>query len=101
MVTMSLLVLHSNVNRFGAVTFVSKEGNEFTGKDMKMRKVVVHDEDETSMWVISNGLPDGRVVKANVVPFPEMLMRYVAWGIAPRHVRRMSGPNVELTSVAI
>jgi hypothetical protein len=80
---------------------VSKERSELTGKDLKMRKVVVHNEDGAFMWVIGSGLPDGRVVEANAVPFPEMLMIYDAWGTALGHVWRVSNPNVDLTSLAI
>jgi hypothetical protein len=66
-----------------------------------MKKVVVHDEDEASMWVIGSELPDGSVVEANVVPLPEMPLRDNAWCTALGHARRVGGPNVVLTSVAI
>jgi hypothetical protein len=95
------LVQRSSVNICGANTFVSKEGSELTGNGIKMRKVVLHDEDEASMRVIGSWLPDCKVVEAHVVPFPEMLMGYDAWCTALGHVRSVGGPNVELTSVAI
>jgi hypothetical protein len=42
------LVPQSCVSRRGASTFVSKEVSELSGKGMKMRKTVVHDEDEAA-----------------------------------------------------
>jgi hypothetical protein len=65
-----------------------------------MRKIV-HDEDEASMWINGDRLPDDRVVEACVMSFPEMLLRNNACGSALGHVGRMGGPNMELTSVAI
>jgi hypothetical protein len=49
------LVPYSSVSKCGASTcFVSKEGSELIGKGLKMKKVVVHAEDEVSMWVIGS-----------------------------------------------
>jgi hypothetical protein len=58
----------------GAITFVSKEGSEIDGKGVKMRKYVVHDEDDSAMWVVGIGLPDGRVVEAAVVPYIDIML---------------------------
>jgi hypothetical protein len=95
------LVPQRSIIRCAAITFVSKEGSELTGKGMTMRKVVVHDEDEASMRVIGNGLPDCGVVEAHVVPFLEILLGDNALCTTLGHVKRVSGPNVELTSLAI
>jgi hypothetical protein len=92
------LVPKISVSICGANTY---EGSELPGKGMKMRKVVVHDEDIVSMWVSDSWLPDGRVVEGDVVPFPEMLLGDNAWCTALGHIRGVGGPTVELTSVAI
>jgi hypothetical protein len=62
-------------SRCGAITFISKEESKLTGKGMKMREVNVHDEDDASMWITGGRLPDGMVVEADVMPFPEIRER--------------------------
>jgi hypothetical protein len=59
----------------GPTPFVSKEGSVLTGKSLKVRNIVVHDEDEVAMWVAGRGLSDGRVMETNVVSVPEMLLK--------------------------
>jgi hypothetical protein len=66
-----------------------------------MRKTVVHDEDEAPMWVTGGGLPDGKVVETDVMPFVEMIVTDNVWRSTFGHVGRMGGPNLELVSVAI
>jgi hypothetical protein len=66
-----------------------------------MRNVVVHDQNEASMWVSCGRLPDGIIVEDDVMPLPETLLRSNAWGFALGHVGHVGGPDVELTSVAI
>jgi hypothetical protein len=73
------LVSQSGVSRHGASTFVRKEGSELTVNGLQMKQVVVHDEDEVAMSVTGCRLSDNRVMEANVVPFPEMLMGNDAW----------------------
>jgi hypothetical protein len=68
---------------------------------MKMRNIVVHDEDDLAMWVGGIGLSDGRVMETDVVPVPEMLLRDHAWGSAFGHVGRVGSPNAKLTGVAV
>jgi hypothetical protein len=41
---------------------------------MKMKKIVVHDEDEVAMWVNGGRLSDGMVMETNVLPLPEVLL---------------------------
>jgi hypothetical protein len=60
-----------------------------------MGKVLVHDEDEASMWITCYGLPDGWVVETDIVPFAEVLMGDGAWAFALGHVGRMRGHNVD------
>jgi hypothetical protein len=95
------MVPQSYVSIRGANTFESKEEMELTGKGMKMKKIVVHDEDEASMWDTGGRLHDGMVVEADVMPFAETLLRDNAWGSALGHVGRMGSPTVELASMAI
>ena len=61
----------------------------------------MHDEDEIAMWIAGKGLSDGRVMEADVVSGPEMLLRDDAWGTAFGHVRRVGSPNAKLTGVAV
>jgi hypothetical protein len=95
------LVPHSCVRRRGAITFVSNNGTELTGMGMKVGDIVVHDEDEASMWITWCWLSDGWVVEANVMPFAKMLVGDDARGSVLGHAGRMGGPDVDLTSVAI
>jgi hypothetical protein len=43
------LVPQSSVSRRGTNTFASKERSVLTWKSLKVRKIVVHDEDEVAM----------------------------------------------------
>jgi hypothetical protein len=52
------LVPHSCVIRRGGITFVSNKGSELTGMGLKVGKIVVHDEDEASMWITCCWLSD-------------------------------------------
>jgi hypothetical protein len=95
------LVPQRGVNRRGIIIFVSKEGSELTGTDMKMRKIVVHDEDEVAICITCGGLSDGRVGETDVVPSAEMLLRDDGGGAAFGRAKRIGGLDVELTRVAI
>jgi hypothetical protein len=95
------LVPQSSDSRYRTDAFVSKEGSVLTGESLKVRKVVVHDVDEIAMWVASRGLSDGRVMEADVVSVPEMLLRDDAWGTAFGHVRCVGSPNAKLTGVPV
>jgi hypothetical protein len=95
------LVPQSSVSRRRIDTFVSKEGSVLTGKNLKVRKVVVHDEDEIAMWIACRGLSNGKVMEADVVSVPEMLLRDDAWGTAFGHVKRVGSSNAKLTGVAV
>jgi hypothetical protein len=95
------LVPHSNVNRRGTNTFVSKKGSVLTGKSLKVRKIVVHDEDKVAMGVVGRGLSDIMVMETDVVSVPEMLLRDDAWGTAFGHVGRVGSPNAKLAGVAV
>jgi hypothetical protein len=96
------LVPQSSVSRRGTNTFVSKEGNVFTGKKDS------EGEEDCCAWR-GRGCHVGRwqrVVrwqgnKAYVVSVPEMLLRDDAWGTTFGHIRRVGSPNSKLTGVAI
>jgi hypothetical protein len=66
-----------------------------------VRKIVVHDEDKAPMCITGGWLADGMKMEADVVPFPEMLIRDYARSSALGHAGRMSGTDVKLTRVAI
>jgi hypothetical protein len=71
---------------------------------MKMRKIVVHDEDKVddiAMWVNGGRLSDGMVMETDVLPLPEVIMCDNDWGSTFGHFGRIGDPNVELTGVAI
>jgi hypothetical protein len=85
----------------GAIIFVSNEGSELTGKGLKVRELVVHDEDEAPVMISRSGLADGKVMEANVVPLAKVLLRYDARSVALDHVGCMGGPDMDLAGVAI
>jgi hypothetical protein len=95
------LVPQSSVIRRGTNTIVSKEGSVLTGKSLKVRKMVVHYEDELAMWVTRTWLSDGMVIETYVVSVPEMLLRNYAWGTTFGHIMCVGSPNAKLTSVAV
>jgi hypothetical protein len=39
---------------------VSHEGRELTGKGLKVRELIVHDEDEASVLISGSGLANGQ-----------------------------------------
>jgi hypothetical protein len=51
------LVPQSSISRRRTDTFVSKEGSVRTGKSLKVREVVVHDEDEIAIGSLAEGCP--------------------------------------------
>jgi hypothetical protein len=95
------LVPQSGVSRHGASTFVSKEGSELTVNGLQMRQVVVHDEDEVAMSVTGCRLSDSRVMEADVMPFPKMLLGNDAGGSAFGHAGGVRGTNANPAGVAI
>jgi hypothetical protein len=95
------LVPQRSVSRRGTNTSVSKDGSVLTGNIQKMRKILVHDEDEVAIWVGGRGLSDGMVMETDDVSVPEMLMRDDAWGTTFGHIKRVCSPNSKLTGVAI
>jgi hypothetical protein len=95
------LVPQSSVTRRGTNTFVSKEESVLTGKSLKVRKIVVHYEDEVAMWVARTWLSDDRVMETYVVSVPEMLLRDYAWGTTFGHIMCVGSPNAKLTGVAV
>jgi hypothetical protein len=96
------LVPQRSFSTRGTDTFVSKKGSVLTGKNLKVRKIVVLHEDEVAMWVAGKGLSDGTVMETDdVVPVLEMLLIYDAWGTAFGHVGRVGSPNAKLTGVAV
>jgi hypothetical protein len=95
------LVPQSGVSRHGANIFVSQEGSELTVNGLQSRQVVVHDEDEVAMSVIGCRLSESRVMEANVVPFPKMLLGNDAWGSTFGHAGGVRGTNANPAGVAI
>jgi hypothetical protein len=91
----------SGVSRNGAGPLVSNEGSKLTGKGLKVRELVVHDEDEAPVLIIGSGLANGMVMEADVVPLAEVLLRYDARSAALDHVGGISNPNVDPAGVAI
>jgi hypothetical protein len=67
MVTKALMP-QSGVSRSRAIPLVSNEGKELTGKGLKVRELIVHDEDEASVFITGSGLANGRVMEVDVVP---------------------------------
>jgi hypothetical protein len=41
---------------------VSNEGNELTGEGLKVRELIVHDEDEAPVLIIGSGFANSRVM---------------------------------------
>jgi hypothetical protein len=58
----------SGVSRSRAKPLVSIEGRELTGKGLKVRELIVHDEDEAPVLISGTELANDMVMEANVVP---------------------------------
>jgi hypothetical protein len=53
---------------------------------LKVRELIVHDEDEAPVLISGTGLANGRIIEADVVPLAEVLLRDDARSTALDHV---------------
>jgi hypothetical protein len=89
------------VSRSRAGPLISNEGSELTRKGLKVRELIMHDEDEAPVFIRGGGHANGRIMEADVVSLAELLFRDDARSAALDHVWGMSSPYVDLADVAI
>jgi hypothetical protein len=95
------LMPQSGVIRSRAGPLISNEGSELTRKGLKVRELIMHDEDEAPVLISGRRLANGKIMEPDLVPLAEVLLRDDARSAALDNVWGMSSPDVDPAGVAI